>query len=200
MMIVDMQQCLIVCTSWSNQRIEPSASLQPQVPFKRNTSSSFLLLGDVFHPTMEVAASGIAVVSLAIQLLASTNTIKTFIRNVKDAPQELRRIAGLLDNLSALFQDVADLLEQQTSLQAQGFPLPSDAILACLQSCEDSLAPLHKIVEKYQKLQGQTGFRRLHVDIRTALKTGDFLEFGTRIQQEISSLSAAIITNNTRIQ
>lgn len=67
---------------------------------------------------MEVATSGIAVASLAIQLLASTNTIRSFIRDVKDAPQELVRVANSLDRLSALFQDVVDLLEQQTLLQA----------------------------------------------------------------------------------
>lgn len=82
----------------------------------RSVPNSYILA----HPssTMEVAASGIAVASLAIQLLASTNTIRPFIRDVKDAPQELVRVANSLNRLSALFQDVADLLEQQTLLQA----------------------------------------------------------------------------------
>jgi hypothetical protein len=38
---------------------------------------------------MEVAASGIVVASLALQPLQSANTVRIFIRNVKDALQQL---------------------------------------------------------------------------------------------------------------
>lgn len=129
---------------------------------------------------MEVAAGGIAIASIAIQLLASTNTIRTFIRNVKDVLQELLRVVSLLDRLSALFQDVADLLEQQTLLQDELFPI-SDAICRWLRSCEESLAPLQEIVSRYSKFQASTRLRRLTIDVRTAPKAGDLRGLETRL-------------------
>jgi hypothetical protein len=44
-------------------------------------------------------ASGVAIASLSTQLVQSIGTIKTFIRNVKDAPKELDRLVDLLGRL-----------------------------------------------------------------------------------------------------
>lgn len=90
---------------------------------------------------MEVAASGIAVASIAIQLLESTNRIRSFLRTVENAPQDLQRIANLLDRLSTLLGEVQDLLDMQASIQDQVFPT-SGAIETFLQTCKESLAPL----------------------------------------------------------
>jgi hypothetical protein len=61
---------------------------------------------------MDGAASIIAVVSLAIQLIQSVDTVRTFVRDVKGASKELERLVELLDRLSALLQDVRHVIEQ----------------------------------------------------------------------------------------
>jgi hypothetical protein len=147
---------------------------------------------------MEVAASGIAVASIAIQLLTFTNTIRTFIRNVKDAPHELLRVVNLLERLSGLFQVVADLLEQQSSLQDGLFPIP-DTICTCIRSCKENLAPLQEIVDRFSKFQTSSRLRRLPTDVKTALKAGDLRSLENRLQHEINGLSIALIANDTRI-
>ena len=148
---------------------------------------------------MEVAASGIAVASIAIQLLNSTYTIRTFIRDVKNAPQELLRVASLLDRLGGILQIIVDLLDQQALLNDQLFPVP-DSIHGCLRRCEESIVPLQEIVDRYSSSQTSNRLRRLQADVRAALKAGDVRSLEIRLQQEIEILSLALVTNGTKIQ
>jgi hypothetical protein len=55
-------------------------------------------------------ASGMAVASLSIQLVQLIGTIKAFIRDVRGAPEELERLAELLDRLNALLEDTRDAM------------------------------------------------------------------------------------------
>lgn len=148
---------------------------------------------------MEVVASGFAVASLATQLLDSTNEIRKFIRSVKDAPQELLRIASLIDRLGGILQVVIDLLDQQASLQDRPLPV-LESLSRCLQSCKESLVPLQGIVDKYSKSQASGRLRRLHVDVKAALRAGDVRSLENRLQQDIDILSLALVANSTRVQ
>jgi hypothetical protein len=148
------------------------------------------------------AASGIAVVSLAIQVLQSIGTIKTFIRDVKGASKELERLVDLLDRLCALLEDVRSTMERQMPLQGQHFPAPSMTIFNCLKSCEVSLATLQSVIDKYQRAQAGTlsTVKRWNDDVRFGFKKNDIVEFELRIQREIDYLHAAIGLNMTNIQ
>jgi 3'-phosphoadenosine 5'-phosphosulfate sulfotransferase (PAPS reductase)/FAD synthetase len=148
---------------------------------------------------MEVAASGIAVASIAIQLLDSTSTIRTFIYRVKDASQELLRVANLLDRLDGILQVVVDPLDQQASLQDQLFPIPK-SLSRCLQRCKESLVPLQETVDKYSKNQASNRLRRLQADVRAALRADDLRSLENRLQQEIDIMSLALVANSTRVQ
>jgi hypothetical protein len=145
-------------------------------------------------------ASGMAVVSLTVQLLQSTNTIKTFLRDVRGASKELERLSELLDCLSALLADVHDVMERQTSLQH--CPLPPQTIFDCLRSCESSLGLLEDIAKKYGRKQGGNAstMRKLRHDIKFSFKTQDISGIEARIQRDINSLNTALGTNATNIQ
>ena len=148
---------------------------------------------------MEVAASGIAVASIAIQLLNSTNTLRTFIRGVKDAPQELLRVASALDLLGGTLQIVVDLLDQQALLNDQLVAVP-ESVHKSLQRCEESIMPLREIVNRYSSSQASNRLRKLHADFKAALKAGDVRILEIRLQQEIEILNLALVANGTRIQ
>jgi hypothetical protein len=148
---------------------------------------------------MDGVASGFAVVSLAIQLIQSINTVKTFIRDVKGAPKELARLLELLNRLSALLDDVRGVMERQTSLRQ--CPLPPQTIFDCLKSCEASLKLLEDIIETYKGRQGSaSGFARLKDDIKFGFKSKDISDFEARIQGDINYLTAALSPNNTNLQ
>lgn len=146
-------------------------------------------------------ASGIVVVSLALQLIQSVGTIKTFVRNVKDALKELERLVELLERLGALLEDVRAVMERQSSLQGQHFPAPSMTIFQCLQGCERTLQPLQEIVEKYSKPQTQSAsvMAKFKSEIKLGFKAKDIASFETRVEQEINYLHAALGINQTTI-
>jgi hypothetical protein len=145
-------------------------------------------------------ASGMAVVSLTVQLLKSANTIKTLIRDVEGASKELQRISELLECLSALLADVRDVMERQTSLQH--CPLPPQTIFDCLKSCQSSLGLLEEIAGIYKRRRGGSALaiRNLKDDIRFGFKTQDITNIEARIQRDINGLNTALGTNTTNIQ
>jgi hypothetical protein len=146
-------------------------------------------------------ASGMAVVSLSVQLLQSVGTIKSFIRGVKGASKELERLMALLDRLNALLEDVRDVMERQTSLQGQHFPAPSQMIFDALKSCEESLKSLQSLIEKCNRtLNGNASpVMKLKDNIKFSFKTKDIAEFEIRIQREIDYLQTALGLNSTKI-
>lgn len=148
---------------------------------------------------MEVAASAIAVASIAIQLLNSTNTLSTFIRGVKDAPQELLRVASHLDLLGGILQIVVDLLDQQALLNDQLIAVP-ESVHKSLQRCEESIVPLQEIVDRYLSSQASNRLRKLHADFKAALKAGHVRMLEIRLEQEIQILNLALVTNGIKIQ
>ncbi|KAH4055374.1 hypothetical protein HBH98_056120 [Parastagonospora nodorum] len=150
---------------------------------------------------LSVAASGMAVASLSLQLLHTIGTIKSFIRDVKGASKELGRLAALLDQLFALLDNVRDVMERQTSLQGQHFPVPASMIFEALKSCEKSLEPLFAIVEKHKKsLVGSVPAVVKWKDyIKFGFKMKDIAEFEGRIQSEIDYLHTALTVNSTSI-
>lgn len=145
-------------------------------------------------------ASGMAVASLALQLLQSVNTAKTFIRNVKGASKELDRLGELLDRLSCLLADVRNIMERQTSLQQ--CPPPLQTIFDCLKSCESGIDSLHAVASRYDIQQhGSNGtFRKLKSDVALALKTKDIANAEERMQRDINNLHAALDANAANIQ
>ncbi|KAH7380687.1 hypothetical protein BKA66DRAFT_419615 [Pyrenochaeta sp. MPI-SDFR-AT-0127] len=146
-------------------------------------------------------ASGMAVASLSIQLIESINKIKTLIRNVKNAPNELIRLNELLERLGALVEDVRDVLGQQQSSPGHPFPTPSMTIFNCLKGCESSLQPLNDLVETHEQSQSQMGsaMTKIKGNIKFALKVKDIAGFENRIQQDVNYLTNALVLNQTKM-
>jgi hypothetical protein len=147
------------------------------------------------------AASGIAVISLAIQLSQSVALIREFVRDVKGASKELERLVGKLELLNALLEDAQKILEKQLSLQSMHFPAPSMAIFKCLQSCENSIKPLMDTVKKFTPPQSQlsSATARLKNEVKIGLKTKEILTLETRIQHDIDLLTSALSMNQNGI-
>ncbi|KAH8728063.1 hypothetical protein GQ44DRAFT_609998 [Phaeosphaeriaceae sp. PMI808] len=139
-------------------------------------------------------ASGMAVVSLSIQLIESVDKARTLILNVKEAPSELERLAMLLARLGAVLQEVRNLLEKQAS-QPKPFPEASPVIVVCLESCENTLKPLDELLQKFQKTPEGSAIAQLRKDVKVALKTKDIAAFEKRIRHEIEYLHMALTTN-----
>ena len=147
------------------------------------------------------AASGIAVVSLTIQLIQSVVLVREFIKDVKGASKELYRLVGKLELLNALLEDAKKVLEQQSSLSGMHFPTPSMAIFKCLQGCEKSIQPLVDIVKRLSLPQSRfsSSTARLKSEIKLALKTKELTTLETRIQHDIDLLTTGLSVNQNSI-
>ena len=150
---------------------------------------------------LSAVASGMAVVSLTIQIIDSINTVKSFVRNVKGAAQELKRLIDLLERLETLLSDTRNLMEQQSTLQAQHFPAPPTTIYKCLQSTEKTIQPLVDTVEKLQKSKAHAGssMARFKNDLILGFKAKDIACLETRIEQEVSYLHAVLEMNSNAV-
>ncbi|KAF2791481.1 hypothetical protein K505DRAFT_248867 [Melanomma pulvis-pyrius CBS 109.77] len=147
---------------------------------------------------LSVVASGMAVVSLSLQLIESVSSINAFIRAVKGAPTELERLVESLERLRALLQDVCQLMELQALRSGEHIPSPSMTIFNSLKS-KHQLQPLQRIVDK-QDPQGRSRSGKLWTSIKLGFKTKDILGFEAHIQQEMTNLTTALMLNSTSIQ
>ena len=147
-------------------------------------------------------ASGMAVVSLSLQLIQSVSTTHAFFRTVKGAPTELIRLIESLERLRALLQDVYQVMELQSSRSGHNIPMPSMTIHNSLKSCEQHIQSLQGIVQKYENAQVQekSNSRRLRSSIKFVFKKGDIMAFEAHIQQDMANLTTALMLNSTSIQ
>jgi hypothetical protein len=65
---------------------------------------------------LSAASSGIAVVSLSIQLVDSVREIRRFFRTLKDAPEELSRLLDLLEHLELMLENIGKLVDPDSDI------------------------------------------------------------------------------------
>ena len=145
-------------------------------------------------------ASGMAVISLSLQLIQSIDAIRTKIQHVKGAPAEVERLARLLGVLGALLDDVRQMLEYQSSCGVDSIPMPSLTIFDCLKGCEAQIEPLMQMVQDYERREkdADSKIARLRTNAKIGFKAKDIAGFEERIQQEVNRLNMALTINNTR--
>jgi hypothetical protein len=143
-------------------------------------------------------ASGMAVISLSLQLVQSVNTIRTQIRHVKDAPAEVERLSSVLGSLGALLDDVRGMMEVQSSSGVEAVPLPSMTIFDCLKGCEQQIQPLLQIMRGYEQRDAGSKIATLRKNAKMGFKAKDITDIEDRIQREINRLNMALTINNTR--
>ncbi|KAL2039706.1 hypothetical protein N7G274_007565 [Stereocaulon virgatum] len=101
---------------------------------------------------MDVMSSSFAVVSLAIQLLETTQKIRSFLHDVRDAPKETIRLTELLDQFHGTLDHVKSLLEQQyLVLRLPGSPVH---MFRALENCEKTVQQLESLVKKAKESFG----------------------------------------------
>ena len=84
-------------------------------------------------------------------------------------------------------------------MHVQDFPAASPTMVACLQSCENTLRKLEEFLREVQKTHDGSTMTQLREGIRIGLKTKDIAALELRIQHEINFLQAALDTNTATI-
>jgi len=87
-----------------------------------------------------IAASGVGIASLAIQLGNSILKLKSFCDAVKNAPEEIRHLIEEIETLSLV-------LSESESSEQPGLQVRPDSTSRCLQFCQKATSILRSVVK-----------------------------------------------------
>ncbi|PMD52809.1 uncharacterized protein K444DRAFT_192059 [Hyaloscypha bicolor E] len=136
-------------------------NILPKLSHRACNHPSYLRFSASFHckeatnmDGLSAAASGIAVVSLAIQLVDSVRQIQRFLHNVSEAPKELQRLINLLEQLELILENIGELIDRQRRQSADEDVAVSETILRAMKTCENTIKGLAGIVDVARKSAG----------------------------------------------
>ena len=95
---------------------------------------------------LAVAASGMSVVSLAIQITESIQKLKDFSDNIKNAPVEIRLALDEVEILSLVLEDIDQSIQQELFLS----PLIQTAVMKSLRLCRVTGEALTSLVKEME--------------------------------------------------
>ena len=147
---------------------------------------------------LSAAASGIAVVSLTIQLVDSVREIQRFLRNVSDAPKELGRLIDLLEQLEMILENVGMLIERQRKHSGDIDVDISANVLRAIKTCDSKVAMLKSIIKTATKASTATNkATKIWGSFRLACKKKDIEEFESQLQNTVRLLNLTMTANLT---
>jgi hypothetical protein len=147
---------------------------------------------------LSAAASGIAVVSLAIQLVDSVREIRRFLRNFSDAPKELRRLIDLLEQLELILENIGMLIKRQQKQSGHVNVDISPDVWRAIRICKDKVDIFKSTIETTKRASMATNkTTRTLGSFRLACKMRDIEEFEGQLQSTISLLNLTMTTNLT---
>lgn len=148
---------------------------------------------------LSTAASGIAVVSLTIQLAGSVREIHRFLRSINEAPSELKRLIDLLEQLNCILDGFRDLQTKQKD--QDGIPNMHAAVIRGLQDCQSKLELLASLVDKAKNRLNKSGkVSKTWASLKLTLKKKEMDEFESRLEQAMIGLQTAMVMNIAHMQ
>jgi hypothetical protein len=131
---------------------------------------------------LSAASSGIAVVSLAIQLVDSVREIRRFFRTLKDAPEELGRLLDLLEHMELILENIGKLVDPDSDL--------SPSVLKAIQTCEKALNKLGALIQKVKRNSlAQIPLKRSLGFFRLACKKQEVEEIEKQLDRAVGNLN-----------
>jgi len=147
---------------------------------------------------LSAAASGMAVVSLAIQLVGSVRDIRRFLGNVSDAPKELGRLIDLLEQLELILENIGAQVENQRRQNGDRNTAASEMVLRAMKTCESKLKMLEDVVMYAKKTASATSkTTRALGSFKFACKKKDLEGFESQLHDAVSLLNLTITANLT---
>jgi DNA repair ATPase RecN len=131
---------------------------------------------------LSAASSGIAVVSLAIQLVDSVRDIRRFFRTLKDAPEELGRLLDLLEHMELMLETIRKLVDPDSDI--------SPSVLKAIQNCENALNKLDALIQKVKRnSSAQNPLKRSLGFFRLACKKQEVEEIEKQLDRAVGNLN-----------
>ena len=133
-----------------------------------------------------LAASGIAIGTLAAQIASSVIKLKSFYDQVKDAPEDLR---DLIEELEILQDVIADIEHDQEQNPISSLLLDSVSNSKCLQLCRRGASQLRELTNQLNgELEAQKGVRKKWVSGKVIFKKDKINKYKVRLEYAIRLL------------
>ncbi|KAH8672816.1 hypothetical protein BGZ60DRAFT_527110 [Tricladium varicosporioides] len=140
---------------------------------------------------LSAAASGIAVVSLAIQLVDSVGRIRRFLRSISDAPKELERLIDLLEQLEMILQQILMMVEKQNA--GPGNTDLFKNVFRAVKSCEIKLSKFESLIEASKQISfSRKRMMKTVGSFQLACKKKDIQEFESQLNEAMTLLNLAL--------
>jgi hypothetical protein len=150
---------------------------------------------------LSAAASGFAVVSLAVQLVGSVRQIREFLHSISEAPEELRRLMDLLEELELILEQVGILVQRQRGNSTLWETGVLTSVLKAANSCQIKLATLEGVVEATKKaFAASSRTTRALGSFKLACKRKDLREIESQLHNAASLLSLSMMADLTYVE
>ena len=148
---------------------------------------------------MDGVSSAAAVVSLAIQLAGTVQTIRQFLHNVETAPKELSVIVDLLDQLHQNLSHVENLIQLETSLE--NAPASYAALTSALVGCVKRIKTLEEFINTLRaRLVRQHRLQKAWGALKVVSQKEHIQILQLQLRDALLALQMAISTNTAEVQ
>jgi hypothetical protein len=137
---------------------------------------------------LAIAASGISIASLAIQLADSVQKLKSFCDNIKEAPMIIEHILADAEILSLVLEEIAARVCEQERFDSRNVSLPA-SMMKSLNLCQICVRTLHTVA---QELEDDIAKRKDWGALKALLKKGKIDRVKSELESAKTTLSLAI--------
>ena len=147
---------------------------------------------------LSTAASGIAVISLAVQLAGSVQDIYHFLRGMNDAPKEFARLVGLLEQLHCILDGIQALHSKEKPQDS--IPKMHSSVMSALKMCQSRVDLLEGIVDKAKSDPSKSSkVSNTFASLKLTLKKKDVEEFESQLARAMMMLQTSLTASSWQL-
>jgi hypothetical protein len=145
---------------------------------------------------LSAAASGIAVVSLAFQLVGSVREICHFLHSISEAPEELKRLIDLLERLEFTLEQVGMLVQTQRRNGRLDESGVLTSVMRAIRTCESKLMMLEGSILATKQLSADSSrARRTLGSFKLACNKKEIRGIEQQLNEAVNLLSLTMVVN-----
>ena len=148
---------------------------------------------------MDGLSSALAVVSFSVHLIATIRKAQGFLKEVRNAPDELANLIDTLDQLEDLLMATNNLVKQQSEIE--NLPGAIENIARVLQRCQKNIKKLDDAVFTINSyFENQNRGRKIWASLRTVVKKDHIENLRKQIREDSINLQTALLLNSSHLQ
>ena len=148
---------------------------------------------------MDGLSSALAIISISIQLIGTIRKAQIFLKEVRNAPEELGNLVDALAQLEELLVATNNLVEQQKSIE--NLPGAVDNIASALRRCQTTIRKLDEAILTINRyFETQNRGRKVWASLKTVVKKDHIEKLRKQIQENTINLQTALILNSSHLQ